>query len=252
MHSEQVGYDNKYLAHFKGNHLSAKGYVTLTWAHIQAYYCQPSLGSKIYVERLPGMKHYDEDLPGDDTAAALKTMEPHTEKDLGSADLMMYMGLNCEKGWCEKGGGRVSEIAIVCKGSANNKKKGSINNLRSSYAMLAESMAHEIAHQLGIYHDHSSKNKGTGNWKTSTNDCNGKGLMSYGHHLRVWSSCSKANFEAYYSTQKDNWCMPGNLKARYKKRFLYSVEKKSFGRNRKVTIKVMITNYGLCFRIFEK
>ena len=98
MHSEQVGYDNKYLAHFKGNHLSAKGYVTLTWAHIQAYYCQPSLGSKIYVERLPGMKHYDEDLPGDDTAAALETMEPHTEKDLGSADLMMYMGLNCEKG----------------------------------------------------------------------------------------------------------------------------------------------------------
>ena len=221
MHSKQVGYDNKYLNHFNGNHLSAKGYITLTWAHIQAYYCQPSLGSKIYVERLPGMKHYDEDLPGHDKTNGLKTMEPHTEKDLGSADLMLYMGLDCDGTnvfqSCEWGGGQVSEIGIVCKDSVYNKWKQSINNWGTSYAMLGESMAHEIGHQLGIHHDHDTRNGGTGYWVTSTNDCNGKGLMSYGHHLRVWSSCSKANFEAYYSTQKNNWCMPGNLKIIYQK-----------------------------------
>jgi len=209
----RVGYDNTYLNHFNGNHLSAKGYVTLTWAHIQAYYCQPSLGSKIYVERLPGIKHYNEDLPGDDNHKALKIMLPHTEKDLGSADLMLYMGLNCNgpAPACPWGGGRVSAIGIVCKDSAWNKYKQSINNWGSSYAMLGESMAHEIGHQLGIHHDHDTRNGGTGNSDTSTNDCNGKGLMSYGHHLRVWSSCSKANFEAYYATQKNNWCMPEYL-----------------------------------------
>ena len=211
MHSKQVGYDNTYLNHFNGNHLSAKGYLILTWAHVQAYYCQPSLGSKIYVELLPGIKHYNENLPKGDNYNALKTMEPHTENDLGSADLMLYAGLNCDgtTSSCLWGGGRVSEIGIVCKGSAYNKYKQSINNWGSSYAMYGESVAHEIAHQLGIHHDHSTVNGGTGSSGSSTNDCNGKGLMSYGHHLRVWSSCSKANFEAYYSQEKNNWCMQG-------------------------------------------
>jgi hypothetical protein len=107
------------------------------------------------------------------------------------------------------GGGRVSEIGIVCKDSAYNKYKQSINNWGSSYAMYGESVAHEIAHQLGMHHDHSKVNGGTGSSGSSINDCNGKGLMSYGHHLRVWSSCSKANFEAYYSQEKNNWCMQG-------------------------------------------
>ena len=195
MHSKQAGYDNNYLNHFNGNHLSAKGYLILTWAHVQAYYCQPSLGSKIYVERLPGMKHYNEDLPGNDKVKALKTMEQHTENDLGSADLMLYMGFKCKT--CIFGGGRVSAIGIVCKDSAYNKYKQSINNWGSSYAMYGESVAHEIGHQLGIHHDFDTRNGGTGNSKTSTNDCNGKGLMGYDwNKLRVWSSCSKANFEA--------------------------------------------------------
>merc|ERR1711971_748093 len=205
----RAGYDNNYLNHFNGNHLSAKGYLILTWAHVQAYYCQPSLGSKIYVELLPGIKHYNENLPKGDNGGALLKMQPHTENDLGSADLMLYAGLNCDgtTSSCLWGGGRVSEIGIVCKGSAYNKYKQSINNWGSSYAMYGESVAHEIAHQLGIHHDHSTVNGGTGSSGSSINDCNGKGLMSYGHHLRVWSSCSKANFEAYYSQEKKNWCM---------------------------------------------
>merc|ERR1711971_495314 len=205
----RAGYDNNYLNHFNGNHLSAKGYLILTWAHVQAYYCQPSLGSKIYVELLPGIKHYNENLPKGDNGGALLKMQPHTENDLGSADLMLYAGLNCDgtTSSCLWGGGRVSEIGIVCKSSAYNKYKQSINNWGSSYAMYGESVAHEIAHQLGMHHDHSKVKGGTGSSGSSINDCNGKGLMSYGHHLRVWSSCSKANFEAYYSQEKNNWCM---------------------------------------------
>ena len=187
--------------------MSAKGYLIVTWAHVQAYYCQPSLGSKIYVELLPGIKHYNEDLPGYDKYKALEIMEPHTEKDLGSADLMLYAGLGCTN--CLYGGGRVSQIGIVCKDSAYNRYKQSINLWGASYALSGEIFAHEIGHQLGIHHDHDTRNGGTGNWLTSKNDCNGKGLMSYGHHLRVWSSCSKANFEAYYSQEKNNWCMQG-------------------------------------------
>jgi len=202
----RVGYDNKFLGNAAFNHGVAQFHIRQTWAHMQAYYCHSSLGSKIYVE-LHSMKHYNVDLPGDNTLAGLTMMKPHSKKDLGSADLMLYMGLKC----CgTKKNGEVSKIGVVCRSSGYNSLKQSVNlwDLGGpQYAMKAESLAHEIGHQLGIYHDFSKLNGGTGSAGESTNNCNGKGIMSYGHHLRVWSSCSKANFEAYYNTQKNNWCM---------------------------------------------
>lgn len=116
---------------------------------------------------------------------------------------MLYMGFACDN--CQWGGGPVSEIGIVGKDSAFNEYKRSINNWGTSYALLGESMAHEIAHQQGIHHDNDSRNGDTGNWKAFTNHCNGKGLISLSHHLGVWSSCSKAIFEAYYTKKNDNW-----------------------------------------------
>ena len=130
------------------------------------------------------MKHYNEDLPGHDTTKGLKTMEPHTENDLGSADLMLYAGLNCDgtTSSCLWGGGRVSEIGIVCKSSAYNKYKQSINNWGSSYAMYGESVAHEIAHQLGIHHDHSTVNGGTGSSGSDDTESQATTNPDHGEH----------------------------------------------------------------------
>ena len=61
-------------------------------------------------------------------------------------------------------------------------------------------------------HDFDEKHGGNGDYTTSTNDCNGKGIMSYGEAPNTWSTCSVADFSGYY--QQYDWgctCLTGKL-----------------------------------------
>ena len=53
-------------------------------------------------------------------------------------------------------------------------------------------------------HDHHDEHK---------HKCDGKGIMSYGDHPMVWSSCSVADFNAHYTANKVRWCMPESSSA---------------------------------------
>ena len=69
-------------------------------------------------------------------------------------------------------------------------------------------MAHEIGHFLGMEHDFHENHEG----KNCVKDNH---LMTYAKlpEMVKWSSCSKADFQAYYlMTQKEGWkwCMEGN------------------------------------------
>jgi len=52
--------------------------------------------------------------------------------------------------------------------------------------------AHELGHNLGMYHDFDDRHGGVGG------SCDGKGIMSYGDHPKAWSSCSNSDFAKYY------------------------------------------------------
>ena len=52
--------------------------------------------------------------------------------------------------------------------------------------------AHELGHNLGMYHDFDDRHDGVGG------SCDGKGIMSYGDHPKAWSSCSNSDFAKYY------------------------------------------------------
>ena len=54
-------------------------------------------------------------------------------------------------------------------------------------------------------HDHSKFHGG------SKNPCNFQGIMSYGNKKSRWSECSVKDFTAWYTVNKDHWCMPGML-----------------------------------------
>ena len=98
---------------------------------------------------------------------------------------------------------------VVCR--SLDERKQSINLYGTSPAFKAESVAHEIGHNLGMSHDFNWRHGGTGCAFSSTNPCNGRGFMSYGNHLSQWSECSVKDLAAHYAQNKENWCMPGNF-----------------------------------------
>ena len=80
-------------------------------------------------------------------------------------------------------------------------------------------MAHEMGHNLGMFHDHEKVHGGSGKSAFQTGGNPGpcesqKHIESYQSSREKWSTCSKADFAAHYLqiTKKWNrpWCMNGN------------------------------------------
>ena len=163
-------------------------------------YCHSSLGSKVLVERLPGIKHYSGmNLRADLTS--LISMFTNTENDLDGADLMLYMGYD----WIGGGAnGRVADIAVVCRNDRDWLKQ-SINVYSPSINFMGYLLAHEVGHNLGMWHDFNIKHEGDGSYP-----CDKKGIMSYGGPSK-WSECSVNDFTEHYNEYRNNWCLPGIL-----------------------------------------
>merc|ERR1719266_2384358 len=64
-----------------------------------------------------------------------------------------------------------------------------------------------------MVHDFDTSHGGTGDYSTSTNDCNYAGFMSYGDHASEWSTCSVSDFTAHYTSLANSWCMPASTSA---------------------------------------
>ena len=87
----QAGYDDGFLAKVGGTAAAAEAYIKSTMPHVQVSYCHSSLGTKILIQRIGDIKHYSgRNLQA--TGAKLQEMWETTKSDLGTADLMMYMG----------------------------------------------------------------------------------------------------------------------------------------------------------------
>jgi len=192
----RIGYDDGFNNHL-GGASKAEAYIAAIWTHLQVNYCHSSLGSKVLVERLPGIKHYTgKKLKGN--GKSLKKMYSHTDEDLGSADLMLYMGFDGPN-WSQGGG--IAYGPVVCE-PGYNKYKQSINCYGTSHSDMGALLAHEIGHNLGMEHDFDQTHGGNGG------PCNGQGIMSYGEPPLQWSECSVKDFTAHYTNYRHNWCLP--------------------------------------------
>jgi hypothetical protein len=79
------------LAKVGGTKAAAEAYIKSALPHVQVSYCHSSLGTKIHIQRIGDIKHYSgRSLQA--TGAKCEEMGPTTASELGTADLMMYMG----------------------------------------------------------------------------------------------------------------------------------------------------------------
>ena len=199
--SLRFGYDEGFLSRL-WLHARAKEYIHATMPHIQALYCHSSLGTKIQLEIVGEIKHYaGKYLQA--TPAKIAEMKPITKADLGDADLMVYMGND----WKNRGFAGYAYYSAVCL--PRDEIKSSIIEYGTSIADRGHLIAHEIGHNLGMFHDHDPQHKVKG--------CDKTGVMSYGPRKYKWSTCSKSDFQAHYIYAKGKnaelgknelWCMP--------------------------------------------
>ena len=70
-------------------------------------------------------------------------------------------------------------------------------------ADLGRTLAHEVGHNLGMWHDFDPQHGGNGRPGSGKKECEGKGTMSYGDDLPAgWSDCSKRDLQAHYNQVK--------------------------------------------------
>ena len=189
------GYDDGFLG-ATGSHADATAYIQATQLHVQTYFCHDaSLGTKIQLEN-QGIKHYaGKSLTA--SGGSLTDMYGPTAVDLGTADLMVYMGYDTDY-WGVVG---IAWGSVVCVPGLNT-YRSSISEWRETNAEAAIIVAHEMGHNLGMDHDFNADHVAAG--------CNDdeSGIMSYGQAPYQWSTCSKADLQAHYIYTESVWCMP--------------------------------------------
>ena len=195
--SLRFGYDEGFL-NKTGSHANAKAYIHTTMPHAQALYCHSSLGTKIQLEIVGEIKHYEGKYL-QATEAKEKEMVEITKNEIGDADLMVYMGYDPKSVEC---GGGLAYMASVCMPD-EVERKSSINEYCNRYSEMGWIIAHEVGHNLGMYHDFDKVHSGKG--------CDKTGVMSYEGILNQWSTCSKNDLQAHLTRvnrMSQTWCMP--------------------------------------------
>ena len=86
----------------------------------------------------------------------------------------------------------------VCNPSDNLEWGMSINAWDPDMTTFANTVAHEIGHNLGMEHDHEPNHKAKG--------CDKQGIMSYGGNWIEWSTCSRDDFTNHYRTRNVERC----------------------------------------------
>ena len=195
------GYGEGFLTK-TGSHANAKAYIQATLPHMQALYCHSaSLGTKIQLEIFGEIKHFSGKYFKANVANA-EALETSTATEVGKADLVVYMGYdNGTDGIIG-----IAAVSTVCMPSTYAGQKFSINEWMATHAEAGQLVAHEVGHNLGMYHDFDNRHSGKG--------CDKKGVMSYGGLYTKWSTCSKSDFQAHVTKVNQmgqTWCMPGKL-----------------------------------------
>jgi len=120
-------------------------------------------------------------------------------------------------------GPKVKGVALggsVCaKASSNSKRPRAIISYHDSVSATGVTMAHELGHVLGMFHDFQHRNHRT-SFTCGEGKRAGKYILNYGNRPRrtLWSDCSNEDFKAYYFRVRfgndDQFCLEDSFDSR--------------------------------------
>jgi len=205
----KLGYDNTIARKMEEEGTTFKEWVTDVMNHVQTHFRHKTLPVKIeFKYDHSETVHRDEDLPNtnylnDWAIWALEDVKNNPKVNLYTVfghdynPVDTYVGLAGVETVCgeirHKKGTRFCdppEEGGRCEGPLWGAT--SFNEWSRTPAETALTVAHELGHNFGMWHDFNEKHGG------DNGPCDGKGIMSYGDHPEVWSRCSVADFTKYY------------------------------------------------------
>jgi len=191
---------------FNADTADANGYLDEMVTHLQAHFCQISLGTQIQVEAIDSYTYqvgesWTAESAGGSLSGPIKDI---AAADTSGADLGVFMCKDPEF----YGTVGLAWVGTMCKTTWSGYNAG-VNEKRENVLATSEVVAHEMGHNMGMLHDFDDEHGGSGG------ACDGTGIMSYGSAPNVWSTCSKADFLALYNDIIDssswNWCLEGKI-----------------------------------------
>jgi len=214
----KVFYD-KSLKTKLGSDKAVKSFYDSAHVHLQASFCHVSLGTKIKLERLGEVSSYVHEKKLLATDQGMLEATDFTLKNIGKADLVIYLTDNDKKGFsgiapegtlCIPSSQQKSvclESGLGCHFKPANAWKYSISEYLKSVASMGKLIAHEMGHNMGLQHDADE----FGEYPPGGPCDKPSNIMMPSIHdsSLKWSTCSKKDFKAHYIlvTETNPWCL---------------------------------------------
>jgi len=185
----KIHYDSTFNANTKDSTTYLNDMVT----HLQAHFCQISLGTQIHIEAIGGYTYHPDEIWKADSEYLQGPIREIGQGDNSGADLGVFMCKDTQ----EYGTVGIAAVGTMCHTTYG--LNAGVNEKQSNVLATSEVVAHEMGHNMGMLHDFDEKHGG------ENGPCSGQGMMSYGSYPNVWSTCSKKDLLARYNEIVAEW-----------------------------------------------